>query len=34
LGLRYGGRFIGSAILQKVKAGTLLGTFAVGAMFS
>ena len=26
------GRFIGSAILQKVKAGTLLGTFAVGAM--
>ena len=26
------GRFIGSAILQKVKAGTLLGTFAIGAM--
>ena len=26
------GRFIGSGILQKVKAGTLLGIFAIGAM--
>ncbi|HJZ66142.1 MAG TPA: L-fucose:H+ symporter permease [Candidatus Acidoferrum sp.] len=26
------GRFIGSGILQKVKAGTLLGMFAIGAM--
>ncbi len=31
-GCAMAGRFIGSAILQKVKAGTLLGTFAVGAM--
>jgi FHS family L-fucose permease-like MFS transporter len=31
-GCAMAGRFIGSGILQKVKAGTLLGIFAIGAM--